>query len=118
MRDDDDEAPKLPDFDRDRRGKEAFGDAEIVARLKRIRDGSIEWLEECVVEGVSKGSATADLVFRNTQAELERIEDRLIAQTAEPPKFTWAPCAPDGEEPEKKPDAAQTFRFAKTKVEA
>ena len=118
MRDGEDSEPKLPDFDRDRRGKEAFGDDEIVARLKRIRDGSIEWLEQCVVAGISKGSATADLVFRNTQAELERIEDRLIASTAEPPKFTWAPCAPDGEEPEEKPVAAQSFRFAKTKVEA
>ncbi len=87
--------------ERDRRGKVPFTHREVLERLRRIRDGSIVWMEQCITEGTSKGAGTAQLLSEKASHEIERLELALDGEDKTNRKWEWCdhPGPPLEEEP-------------------
>ena len=74
---------------RDRGGVEPMTRDERLVRLRRIRDGSLIWMEQCVVVARGKGAATAQFLYERACNEIARLES-IIAGYDETPQFVWA----------------------------
>ena len=61
------------DLERDRDGKPPLTPEERMAKLVRIRDGSLVHVEMCVATGAFKGSASATDMYIFAQNEIIRI---------------------------------------------
>lgn len=63
---------------RDRHGEDPFTDAEILEILKRIRDGALFWMEQCVMTASSRGIGGAQVAYERSTQEIERIDARAM----------------------------------------
>ncbi len=68
--------PKFDPEALDRRGLEAFTHDDVLARLHRIRDGALIWVEDCVRCASGSGSGAALNVLEKTLGFIDRIETR------------------------------------------
>jgi hypothetical protein len=83
---------------RDREGKEPFTHEEVLLKLKRIRDGAIIWMAECVKTASSRGIGSACTALENAMRNIERIESRTGAGTIDT-TIEWPEYKPDTTEP-------------------
>ena len=83
---------KLPyaerlDLERDRDGKPPLTPEERLAKLIRIRDGSLIWVEMCVAAAKSTGSGAAWELYDHACESIAKIEDD--ASAGENTRLPW-----------------------------
>jgi hypothetical protein len=58
--------------DRMRGGKDPLSEEDVIERLKKIRDGALIWVEECILSANPKGTGSAESLFKFACHELEK----------------------------------------------
>ena len=88
------------DLERDRDGKPPLTPEERMAKLVRIRDGSLIWAEHCIATASAKGSASATDMYAFARDELDKIENDASAgaSTKTPWIYTTYPMDSTGPE--------------------
>ena len=88
------------DLERDRDGKPPLTPEERMAKLVRIRDGSLVSVESSVASGVYKGVLVAKELYGFAAEEIDRIEDdaSACASTKTPWIYTTYPMDSTGPE--------------------
>ena len=75
----------------------AYTHDEILAKLQKIRDNSLDWMLQCSEDREGKGTAAAGQLYDRAVIDIEKLEARLGTDQGEPTevKEQFAQVDPD-----------------------